>query len=69
MLESQQALKLLEENRERVDTRSEFTLAWQRLNVISSSFNHWKRPGKFTLHFLLLSPYIYIYLVSFLWYV
>lgn len=40
MLESQQALKLLEENRERVDTRSEFTLAWQRLNVISSSFNH-----------------------------
>ena len=51
MLESQQALKLLEENRERVDTRSEFTLAWQRLNVISSSFNHWKRPGKFTLHF------------------
>ena len=27
MLESQQALKLLEENRERVDTRSEFTLA------------------------------------------
>ena len=40
MLESQQALKLLEENQERVDTRSESTLAWQRLNVISSSFNH-----------------------------
>ena len=43
MLESPQALKalkLLEENQERVNTRSEFTLAWQRLNVISSSFNH-----------------------------
>ena len=40
MLESQQALKLLEENQERVDTRSEFTLVWQRLNVISSSFNY-----------------------------
>ena len=43
MLESPQALKalkLLEENQERVNTRTEFTLAWQRLNVISSSFNH-----------------------------
>ena len=40
MLESPQALKLLEEDQERVDTRSEFTLAWQRLNVISPSFSY-----------------------------
>ena len=64
MLESPQALKalkLLEENQERVNTRSEFTLAWQRLNVISSSFNHWKRLGKFNLHFLLFAP-LYLHL-------
>ena len=64
MLESPQALKalkLLEENQEHVNTRSEFTLAWQRLNVISSSFNHWKRLGKFTLHFLLFEP-LYLHL-------
>ena len=64
MLESPQALKalkLLEENQERVNTRSEFTLAWQRLNVISSSFNHWKRLEKFNLHFLLFAP-LYLHL-------
>ena len=40
LLQSLQALKLFDENQERVNTRSEVALARRLLNVISSSFNY-----------------------------